>query len=123
MFGTNKSTKDRGDIMNTLSILKMSVEILSTGFTNHTLPLKSAPRSANADPAWKAATENGKGSRGASSAKAKLQLGDAVRHSRHGVGRVLAHWADGTILVRFDNLAQNQLIWPPFLDRVDGQRS
>jgi hypothetical protein len=109
--------------MNTLSIVRMSVENLSTGFTNHTLPLKSAPRSAKVNPAQRAATENGKRSREASTAKTKLQLGDAVRHSRHGVGRVLAHWADGTILVRFDNLTQNQLIWPSFLDRVNGQRS
>ncbi len=109
--------------MNTLSIAKMSVELLSNGVTHHTLPLKTDPRSAELKSAERSVTENGKGSRGASSsAKAKLQLGEAVRHSRHGVGRVLAHWADGTILVRFDNLAQNQLIWPSFLDRVNGQR-
>ncbi len=110
--------------MNTLSILKMSVGQLSNGVTHHTLPLKTDPRSAELNSAQRLVTENGPGSRGASSAaKTKLRLGETVRHSRHGVGRVLAHWADGTILVRFDSLAQNQLIWPAFLDRVNGQRS
>jgi len=110
--------------MNALSIAKTSVRLLSTGFTNHTLPLRTAPRPAVPNTAQRSVAENGKGSLGASpSSKTKLQLGEAVRHSRHGLGRVLAHWADGTILVRFDDLAQNQLIWPSFLDRVNGQRS
>jgi len=110
--------------MSTLSIVRMSARLLSTGFTNHTLPLNGAPRLAKLNTAQRSVTESGMGSRGASpSSKTKLQLGEAVRHSRHGLGRVLAHWADGTILVRFDDLAQNQLIWPSFLDRVNGQRS
>ena len=110
--------------MNTLSIVKISARLLSTGFTNHTLLLNGAPRLAKLNTAQRSVAENGKGSPGASpSSKTKLQLGEVVRHSRHGLGRVLAHWADGTILVSFDNLAQNHLIWPSFLDRVNGQRS
>ena len=110
--------------MTTLSIVKMSVELLSTGFINQTLPLKTHLRQTELKPAPKAVAENGiRSDERSSSANAKLQLGEAVVHSHHGVGRVLAHWADGTILVRFDSLAQNQLIWPSFLDRVSGQRS
>jgi hypothetical protein len=108
--------------MNTMSIEKMSVELLSTGSTHHTLPLKTDPRPAEFKFAERSVTENGRGSRGApSSAKSKLRLGEAVRHSRYGVGRVLAYWADGTVLVRFEDLVKNQLIWPSFLDRVNGQ--
>lgn len=110
--------------MNTLSTAEMTVELLSNDVTHHTrTPLKTDTRSTELKSAERSGTVNGKGSRGASSeAKAKLRLGEAVRHSRYGVGRVLAHWADGTILVRFDNMAKNQLIWPSFLDRANGQR-
>ena len=51
----------------------------------------------------------------------KLRLGEAVRHSGFGAGQVLAHWPDGTLLVRFDNLAKNRLVWPSFLSRANGQ--
>jgi hypothetical protein len=109
--------------MNTLSIARMSVELLSNGLQHHTLLLKTDPRSAELKSAERRVTANGKRSRGTSSStKTKLQLGEAVRHSGHGVGRVLAHWADGTVLVRFDDLAKNQLVWPSFLDRVNGQQ-
>ena len=109
--------------MNTLSVVKMSVEPLSTGFTNHTLPLKTDSRLAEFNPVRRSVPTNGIGSGEASSAAMpKLRLGENVRHGRHGTGRVLAHWPDGTVLVRFDDMAKNQLIWPSFLDRANGQR-
>jgi hypothetical protein len=108
--------------MNTPSIVKMSVGLLSKDVPHHTLPHKTDTRSTEFKSAEKSVLANGNRSGGtSSSAKPRLQLGEAVRHSRHGVGRVLAHWADGTVQVRFENLAENQLIWPSFLDRVNGQ--
>ena len=111
--------------MTTLSIAKAHLDLLSKFVTNHTLrPFKTDPRSAEIKPVQRSRTKSGNGFRGASSAaKSKLRLGENVRHSRYGTGRVLAHWSDGTVLVRFDNLAKNQLIWPSFLDRANGQRS
>ncbi len=110
--------------MTTLSIAKANFEFLSKFVTNHTLaPLKISPRSTEIHVVEQSRTESGNGFGGASSAaKAKLRLGENVRHSRYGTGRVLAHWADGTVLVRFDDLVKNELIWPSFLDRADGQR-
>jgi hypothetical protein len=111
--------------MNTLSNAKVNVGLLSKFVTNHTLtPLKTNPRSTEIRPVEKSRTDSSSGSRVASSAaNPKLRLGENVRHSRFGTGWVLAHWSDGTVLVRFDNLAKNQLIWPSFLDRANGQRS
>ena len=110
--------------MTTLSIAKMNLELLSKFVSNHTLtPLKSGSRSTEINPVERSRTDSSNGSRGASSgAKSKLLLGENVRHSRFGTGRVLAHWSDGTVLIRFDDLARNQLIWPSFLDRANGQR-
>ncbi|MFQ5922834.1 MAG: hypothetical protein ACE5M4_08320 [Anaerolineales bacterium] len=52
-----------------------------------------------------------------------IRLGEAVRHSRYGTGWALAYWPDGTLLIRFDKEAKNRLVWPSFLDRVNGRRS
>ena len=111
--------------MTTLSIAKMNVELLSKFVSNHTLtPIKSGSRSTEINPAERSRAASSNGSQGtASGAKSKLRLGENVQHSRYGTGRVLAHWPGGTVLVRFDNLAKNQLIWPSFLDRAKGQRS
>ena len=109
--------------MNTLSIVKMSVDLVSNGDTHHTLPLKTDTRSTEVKAAERSRTRSSAGAREpTSAAKSKLRLGEVVRHSRFGRGRVLAHWADGTILVRFDDVANNQLIWPSFLDRVNGHQ-
>ena len=111
--------------MNTLSNAKLNVGHLSKFVTNHTLtPLKTSLRSTDVRPFEKSRTASSNGSQGASSAaKPKLRLGENVRHGRFGTGRVLAHWSDGTVLVRFDDMAKNHLIWPSFLDRANGQRS
>ncbi|MEE9513895.1 MAG: hypothetical protein V3V46_07435 [Anaerolineales bacterium] len=111
--------------MTTLSITKANLELLSKFFTNHTLaPFKSGPRSTSINPVERSRAGSSYESSGASSgANSKLRLGENVQHSRYGTGRVLAHWSDGTVLVRFDDLAKNQLIWPSFLDRANGQRS
>jgi hypothetical protein len=108
--------------MTTLSIAIANLELLSKIFTNHTLtPLNSGSRSTEIVPVERSRTESDNGFHGASSAaNSKLRLGEIVRHSRYGAGRVLAHWPDGTVLVRFDGLAKNQLIWPSFLDRANG---
>ena len=50
------------------------------------------------------------------------RLGDAVHHSGYGTGRVMAHWPDGTLLVRFDREVKSQLVWPSLLDRVNGRQ-
>jgi hypothetical protein len=108
--------------MTTLSIAKANLELLSKFFTNHTLtPLKFGFRTNDINPAERSRVCSSNEFRGASSAaNSRLRLGESVQHSRYGAGRVLAHWADGTVLVRFDGLAKNQLIWPSFLDRANG---
>lgn len=50
------------------------------------------------------------------------RLGEAVHHSQYGDGQVLAHWPDGTLLVRFHSTAKSRLVWPSFLDIVNGQQ-
>jgi hypothetical protein len=49
------------------------------------------------------------------------RLGDAVRHNGFGSGRVMAHWPDGTLLIRFDRETKNRLVWPSLLDRINGR--
>jgi hypothetical protein len=49
------------------------------------------------------------------------RLGDAVQHSGFGTGRVMAHWPDGTLLVRFDRDVKSQLVWPSLLDRANSR--
>jgi hypothetical protein len=44
---------------------------------------------------------------------------EPVRHSRFGMGRVVSAWPDGRLLVRFDSLEKNQLVFPSFLKRVN----
>lgn len=51
------------------------------------------------------------------------QLGEPVRHGQFGRGRVVAHWPDGTLLVRFEDMAKSRLVWPSFLDRVNERKS
>ena len=43
------------------------------------------------------------------------RLGETVNHGGFGVGRVMAHWPDGRILIRFDGKARNQLVFPSLL--------
>ena len=68
-------------------------------------------------------TDNQPRFNGSSSAMtSKPRLGETVRHSRYGKGRVLAHWPDGTLLIRFGNEAKNRLVSPSLLYRMNGQR-
>ena len=57
-----------------------------------------------------------------SKTKPGYRLGDAVHHSGFGTGRVMAHWPDGTLLVRFDREVKSQLVWPSLLDRLNGRQ-
>ena len=50
------------------------------------------------------------------------RLGDAVLHGSFGAGQVMAHWPDGTLVVRFDGETKSRLIWPSLLDRVNSRR-
>lgn len=52
----------------------------------------------------------------------KPRIGASVDHSRYGNGKVMAHYPDGTILVRFDNSAKNRRIWLSFLNLANNQR-
>jgi hypothetical protein len=62
-------------------------------------------------------TENGISPRKVSSGKAPARrLGDAVHHSQFGSGRVMAHWPDGTFLIRFEDEAKSRLVWPSLLN-------
>ena len=62
-------------------------------------------------------TENRIGSSRTSSGKAHARLlGDAVHHDQFGSGRVMAHWPDGTLLVRFDGEVKSRLVWPSLLN-------
>ena len=82
-----------------------------------------APQRTDTRSAERSRTENKMRYSGPSSlTNSKPRLGEAVRHSRFGDGQVLAHWPDGTLLVRFDNVTKNQLVWPSFLRRANGQQ-
>ncbi len=105
--------------MNIPATLKIGTRVRSHNKTHHRVaPLRTNTRSAEMP-----RTENKMRSNKSSSLTgSKPRLGESVRHSRHGNGEVLAHWPDGTLLVRFDNATKNRLVWPSFLDRVNGQR-
>lgn len=49
--------------------------------------------------------------------RGRLLLGAEVRHGGYGVGQVVSHWPDGRILVRFERLGENLLVWPSTLDQ------
>jgi hypothetical protein len=62
-------------------------------------------------------TENGFSPSKISSGKAPARcLGDAVHHGQFGSGRVMAHWPDGTLLIRFEGGGKSRLVWPSFLN-------
>ena len=42
---------------------------------------------------------------------------ESVHHSRFGMGRIISTWPDGRLLVRFESLGKNQLVFPSFLKR------
>ncbi len=99
--------------MQALSSIETSVEIQVREATHHT---PTAP-----DAAARAAAEPNRRSAGSAAPKnTRLQLGDLVRHGRYGSGRVLAHWPDGTVQVRFNRTARNRLVWPAFLESLSG---
>lgn len=43
------------------------------------------------------------------------RLGEAVHHGQFGAGRVMAHWPDGSLLVRFDSAVKSRLVFPSLL--------
>jgi hypothetical protein len=47
----------------------------------------------------------------------RARLGDTVRHSVFGSGRILAFWPDGAYLVKFENGVGFRLISPHLLDQ------
>ena len=47
--------------------------------------------------------------------KGRICLGASVWHCTYGNGHVLAHWPDGRLLIAFDRMADNQLIFPSML--------
>jgi hypothetical protein len=47
------------------------------------------------------------------------RISDPVRHTSFGVGRVVSTWPDGRLLVRFDGMGKNRLVFPSVLKRVD----
>jgi hypothetical protein len=62
-------------------------------------------------------TENSISSgKGSSGTALSYRLGQIVHHSRFGTGRVVAHWPDGTLLVKFDGAVKNRLVFPSLLD-------
>ena len=68
-------------------------------------------------------TENSiRSSKASSGTGASYHLGQAVHHGQFGTGQVMAHWPDGTLLVRFDSAVKSRLVWPSLLDRVNGRR-
>ncbi len=105
--------------MNTPSTLNMSIHMRSNSKTHRPVALGKIFALFGA----RSKTENSIRSNEASSKAApSYRLGEDVHHSGFGNGRVMAHWPDGTLLVRFDNAAKNRLVWPSLLDRVNGQR-
>jgi hypothetical protein len=90
-----------------------------SNITHHTRTQQNANTLSAEVPGAKKGTRSNDSS---SRANSRLALGEAVRHGRHGNGQVVAHWPNGTVLVRFDGAPKSLLVWPSFLDRVCGQR-
>jgi hypothetical protein len=105
--------------MSILATVENSIELRSHHITHD----PAAPSRIDTASAERSRTENKMRSINPSSlTKSRPRLGDSVHHSRYGEGHVLAHWPNGTLLVRFDNEANNRMIWPSFLERPNGQR-
>lgn len=98
--------------MQVLSSIEAGAKLRVQQATHHT------PTSPPADA--QAASVQGLSPAGYGKADSKFRLGDVVHHGRFGPGRVLAHWPDGTVMVRFDRLAKNRLVWPAFLNGIGG---
>ena len=106
--------------MNTTSTLEIRKEVQQDG----KLIRLAAQLKMLAQSAVKSVKENSNQLSEASSRTApSYRLGEAVQHGKFGSGRVMAHWPDGTLLVRFEGMAKSRLVWPSFLDRVDGWKS
>jgi hypothetical protein len=46
------------------------------------------------------------------------QLGSRVEHGGYGAGRIVSHFPDGRLLVRFDKENKNRLVFPSFLIQI-----
>jgi len=53
---------------------------------------------------------------GSSGTAPSHRLGQIVHHSRFGTGRVVAHWPDGRLQVKFDGEDKNRSVFPSLLD-------
>ena len=99
--------------MNTLSTLEIGTKVWSKDKAQHLVALlrqyvRSAARSR---------TENSvRSSKDSFWTASSYRLGQTVHHSRFGTGRVMAHWPDGTLLVRFDGAVKSRLVFPSLLN-------
>jgi hypothetical protein len=110
--------------MNVPTSTQMSTELISNEATfpaHSPLAIDLGPSERKAVGRSGAKDRKGSG-RAPTMPESRLRSGEVVQHGRHGLGQVLAHWPDGRILIRFDDSPKSQLIWPSFLDRVDGHR-
>jgi hypothetical protein len=105
--------------MNTASTLVMGNELQSIAKTQR----KAIPSKVFARTSVGSGTEEsiraGKASSGPASG---FGLGENVQHGRFGTGRVMSHWPDGRLLVRFDGAVKSRLIFPSLLNRANGRR-
>lgn len=99
--------------MNTLSILEIGARVWSKDTAQHFVAtLKQYARSAA-----RFKTENSiRSGKGSSRTALRYRLGQIVHHSRFGTGRVMAHWPDGTLLIKFDRAGGHRLVIPSLLD-------
>lgn len=99
--------------MNALSILEIGSKVWSKDKAHRLAArLGQSERSAA-----RSRTENSiRSGQGSSGIALSYRLGQTVHHSRFGTGRVMAHWPDGTLLVRFDGADKNRLVFPSLLD-------
>jgi hypothetical protein len=99
--------------MNTLSTLEIGTKVWSKDKTQRLVALlrkyaRSAARSRTEN-----SIRSGKSSSGTAPS---YRLSQTVHHSRFGTGRVMVHWPDGTLLVRFDGAVKSRLVFPSLLD-------
>ena len=99
--------------MNTNSILETGTKVWSKDKAQNLAArlgqyVRSAARSRTEN-----SIRSGKGSTGTTPS---YQLGQIVHHGRFGTGRVMAHWPDGRLQVKFNGADKNRLVFPSLLD-------
>jgi hypothetical protein len=105
--------------MNSASTLVMGNELQSNAETQRpAIPSKIFARTS----VRSGSEESIRAGKACSGSASGFRLGETVQHGRFGTGRVMSHWPDGRLLVRFDGAVKSRLIFPSLLNRANGRR-